>query len=178
MGCYNIRTLVEQSAAHAALAAKDAEIARLKSDRARPESLDVGLMRAEIAAMTTDRDEWKESTIDANKRFKTAEQDVYTMTAERDALKAESIKTESTTARLRMDYGSMAQRLTEMVRMCGGYQDQVVALTAERDALRKPETARMTAADIEEMMNNMAIYDGDYETAIVRATEKHHGIGL
>ena len=57
--------------------------------------------------------------------------------AERDALKAESIKTESTTARLRMDYGSMAQRLTEMVRMCGGYQDQVVTLVAERDALRK-----------------------------------------
>ena len=58
---------VKQSGAQAALAAKDAdyalgvsilhtEIARLKSDLARPESMAVGLMRAEIATLTAERD--------------------------------------------------------------------------------------------------------------------------
>jgi hypothetical protein len=49
------------------------------------------------------------------------------------------------------------------------------AATQENQAVT---ASAMTQPQIDSMMNNMAIYDGDYETAIVRATEKHHGIGL
>lgn len=47
-----------------------------------------------------------------------------------------------------------------------------------RQALAAPALPRMTAAEIEEMIGNIGIYDGCYEAVIVRATEKHHGIGL
>lgn len=39
---------------------------------------------------------------------------------------------------------------------------------AERQPLTQPE--------IEQMLNNMPAYDGDYETAIVRITETAHNI--
>lgn len=47
-----------------------------------------------------------------------------------------------------------------------------------RQALAAPTLPRMTAPEIEEMIGNIGIYEGCYETVIVRATEKHHKVGL
>ena len=97
--------LVWEADARAALAAKDAEIARLKSDLARPESLAVGLMRAEIATLTAERDHWKANhdaqvqqarllidRVDMPVERVKAYALVTRLTAERDALKDELAK--------------------------------------------------------------------------------------
>lgn len=141
--------------AQAALASKDAEIATLTEERDVLERLCDATYVAQGADAynhaCNEMEAWQATRRKSGKEIGTEGSLcdgmgwVYSkldeLETERDALKAESIKTESTTARLRMDYGSMAQRLTEMVRMCGGYQDQVVTLVAERDALRKAMTA-------------------------------------
>lgn len=73
--------------------------------------------------------------------------------------------------------------------MCGGDTPRVRETCPQwvkRPGLSKPqlvaprltaeERTSMTQPQIDAMMNNMGIYDGDYETAIVRAVEKHHEI--
>ena len=57
--------------------------------------------------------------------------------------------------------------------------DNIVRLLTEGWPAAHPATedhTSMTQPQIDAMMNNMGIYDGDYETAIVRAVEKHHEI--
>ena len=59
-------------------------------------------------------------------------------------------------------------------------QDEIIEMFC-RDAAAAQEnqatpTRPMTRPQIDSMMNNMGIYDGDYETAIVRAVENHHEI--
>jgi hypothetical protein len=68
----------------------EAEIARLKSDLARPESIEVGMMRAEIATLKAERD----AALTAS-RYETdlcgqALADHEAMTAERDALRKDA----------------------------------------------------------------------------------------
>jgi hypothetical protein len=57
--------------------------------------------------------------------------------------------------------------------------EQVLAASAlplaAKDAVQR---RRMTDIEITNMIEIMTAYHGDWVTAIVRATEKHHGIGL
>lgn len=59
-------------------------------------------------------------------------------------------------------------------------QDEIIEMFC-RDAAaaqgnQAAPTRPMTQPQIDAMTNNMGIYDGDYETAIVRAVEKHYEI--
>lgn len=124
------------SDAQAALAAKDAEIAQLKSDLARPESIEVGMMRAEIAKMWT-KEQVQRMTAGAVEACEiTHRQERATLTAERVELNRQlSSMFKGVTIKIPTD--TMEQEFQKHYKQGKESQSKVVAaLTKDRDALR------------------------------------------